>query len=248
MILRRPIRSELARRLETRALTYVAIEGPIGSGTTALATRLARELDGRLILDRASENPFLADFYRDPGRFAFKTQLFFTLSRWMQQETISQRDLFHPLVISDYLFVKDRLYASLTLDDRELALYEKLAGLLESEISRPDLVIYLQCDAVTLARRLKERGGEGAQRISDEYLVAVVEAYNYYFLHYEEAPLLILQGRDLDSILDERFVEELLGVLGEPQAGVRFWNPLDRSERVETEGDQPARDRPGEHR
>jgi len=229
MTLRPPIRSEVARRLETRALTYVAIEGSPGSGKTALATRLARELDGRLILDRASENPFLADFHRDSGRYAFKTQLFFTLSRWMQQETITQRDLFHPLVISDYLFVKDRIYASLTLDDRELALYEKLAGLMEEGISRPDLVIYIQCDAATLARRQRKRGAERERRLSDEYLVAVVEAYNYYFLHFEEAPLLILQGQDIDAILNERFVEDLLELLGEPHSGVRFWNPEVRS-------------------
>lgn len=228
MNLRRPIRSEVARRLESRALTYVAIEGPLSSGKTALATQLARKLEGQLILDRASENPFLGDFYRDPGRYAFKTQLFFTLSRYMQQETIAQRDLFHPLVISDYLFVKDRIYASLTLDDRELALYEKLAGLMEGEISRPDLVIYLQCDAATLGRRLRERRGDRSNRISDEYLVAVVEAYNYYFLHFEETPLLILQAEDIDLILDERVVNDLLEKLGEPHSGIRFWNPMAR--------------------
>ncbi|MFC1540155.1 deoxynucleoside kinase [Gemmatimonadota bacterium] len=229
MTLRQPIRSEVARRPETRALTYIAVEGAPGSGKTALAGSLARELEGQLVLDRASENPFLDDFRRDPGRYAFKTQLFFTLSRWMQQETIAQRDLFHPLVISDYLFVKDRIHASLTLDDRELALYEKLVGLMVEGISRPDLVIYLQCSATTLGERLKGRGGGRDRRLSDEYLVAVVEAYNYYFLHFEESPLLILQGHDIDAILDARFVEELLDLLAEPHSGIRFWNPMVRS-------------------
>lgn len=222
--MRRPIRNELASRAETRALTYLAIEGPAGSGKTALATLLARRLGGRLILDRASENPFLSDFYRDPQRYAFKAQLFFTLSRFMQQESINQRDLFHPLVIADYLFVKDRLYASLTLDDRELVLYEKLTGLMESEIPRPDLVIYLQCDADSLYARLLERRESPDRRLGREYLVAVVEAYNYYFLHFEAAPLLILNAGETDLLEDVSTVEDLLRELEKPHSGVTYFN------------------------
>ena len=112
MSVRQPIRSDLASRSETLGLSYLVVEGPAGSGKTALASRLARDLGGRLVLDRAEENPFLEDFFRDPKRFAFKTQLFFTFSRYMQQEVIAQQDLFHTLLVSDYPFIRDRIHAS----------------------------------------------------------------------------------------------------------------------------------------
>jgi len=224
--MRRPVRSEITSRAESLWLSYLAVEGPPGSGSTALATRLARAIGGRLVLDRARENPFLKDFLADPRRYAFKTQLFFTLSRIMQQqEAIVQRDLFQPTVVTDYLFARDRLYGSLTLDDRELALYEKLAGVIERDIHRPDLVVYLQYDSETLLRRLKDRSEEQWLRLGREYLVAVVEAYNYYFLHYEETPLLIINGQLDDPGRSDEALKRLVGELERTHAGVRYYNP-----------------------
>ncbi len=225
MTVRRPIRSDLASRAETRAISYLALEGPPGSGKTALATRLARELRGRLVLDQADENPFLTDFYRDPKRHALKAQLFITLSRYMQQQEIAQTDLFHEVVVSDYLFVKDRIYASLALDDRELALYDKLAGLMEQELARPDLVLYLQGDVESLMDRQAAGRETGSVGIGKEYMAALVEAYNYYFLHYEEAPLLVLNTRDMDPSRDVGFFDDLVGELHRPHSGLRYYNP-----------------------
>jgi len=222
--LRRPVRSELANRDETRALTYLVVEGPPGSGKTDLATRIARRLGGRLVLDRAPENPFLEQFYRDPRRFAFKTQLFFTLSRYMQQQEIAQLDLFSGPAVSDLLFARDRIYASLGLDDRELALYEKLAGLMAGEVPRPDLVVYLQCEVGDLEARLRERGGELHRLLGREYLVAVRDAYDYFFLHYEEAPLLVVGTRDAHPGRDDGALEILLDELERPQSGMRYLN------------------------
>jgi deoxyadenosine/deoxycytidine kinase len=224
--MRRPVRSEITSRAESLWLSYLVVEGPPGSGATALATRLARAIGGRLVLDRARENPFLKDFLTDPRRYAFKTQLFFTLSRIMQQqEAIVQRDLFQPTVVTDYLFARDRLYSSLTLDDRELALYEKLAGVIERDIHRPDLVVYLQYDSETLLSRLKDRSEEPWLRLGREYLVAVVEAYNYYFLHYEETPLLIINGRQDDPGRSDEALKRLVAELERTHAGVRYYNP-----------------------
>jgi deoxyadenosine/deoxycytidine kinase len=226
MSVRRPIRSDLASRRETRAITYLAIEGPPGVGKTALASLLGRRLGGRLMLDRAAENPFMEEFHRDPALFAFKTQIFLTLSRYVQQQEISQQDLFHSLVITDYLFVRDRIYASLTLDDRELALYEKLVGLMEPALEKPDLVIYLQSSADALIDRIESRNSRPRGSAGREFIVALVEAYNYYFLHYQEAPLLVVNTSDVDPAANEQALVDLLDELQRPQAGIRFYNPM----------------------
>ena len=223
--MRQPIRSDLASRSETRGLSYLVVEGPAGSGKTALASQLARNLGGRLILDRAEENPFLEDFFRDPKRFAFKTQLFFTLSRYMQQEVIAQQDLFHTLLVSDYLFVRDRIHASLTLDDRELILYQKLVGLIERDMPKPDLVIYLQFDADTLLDNLMERDGKLSVPINREYMISVVEAYNYYFLHFEEAPLLIINAKTTDPVSNPDAMADLIRELEKPHSGINYYSP-----------------------
>jgi len=127
-------------------LYSVAIEGVIGVGKTSLANLLGDRLDAKLVLEKFEENPFLTDFYRDPERYAFQTQLFFLLSRYRQQQETRQTDMFHKLVITDYMFEKDRLFASLNLDDNEITLYDSVANLLQRNVIPPDLVIYLQAD------------------------------------------------------------------------------------------------------
>jgi len=212
----------MSSRAETRQVTYLAIEGLPGSGATELAVRLARSLSARLVLDRARENPFLEEFLAAPRRAALKAQLFFTLSRYLQQQQIAQHDLFHRMVISDYLFARDRLYASLTLDDRELALYEKMIGVIGTSVPRPDLVVYLPVDATRLEQRLGPRGDTPYPGRGDQYLVALSEAYNYYFFHYEEAPLLIVPSGAGEPARDESLYAALLAELERPHVGVRF--------------------------
>ena len=114
-----------------RNLYYIAIEGPIGVGKTSLAELLSKELGARLVLEDFEDNPFLPDFYNDPERFGFQTQLFFLLQRYRQQQDLRQVDMFQKLLITDYMFVKDRLFASLNLDDKEMHLYDTVASLLE---------------------------------------------------------------------------------------------------------------------
>ena len=141
-----------------RNLYYIAIEGPIGVGKTSLAQLLSKELGARLVLEDFEDNPFLPDFYNDPERFGFQTQLFFLLQRYRQQQDLRQVDMFQKLLITDYMFVKDRLFASLNLGDKEMQLYDTVASLLERNIIRPDIVIYLQADTDVLMKNIEKRG------------------------------------------------------------------------------------------
>src|SRR5262247_943666 len=137
---------------------YIVVEGVIGVGKTSLARLLAERSQARLVLEEVEENPFLKDFYRDRERYAFQTQMHFLFSRFQQQRNLRQMELFSERMVADYLFQKDRIFASLTLSERELALYERLVGWLELEVLTPDVVVYLQANPDTLLRRIQKRG------------------------------------------------------------------------------------------
>jgi len=177
-----------------RNLYYIAIEGPIGVGKTSLVKLLAEKLEARTILEQFEENPFLTDFYDDPERFAFQTQLFFLLQRYQQQQELRQVDIFHNLLITDYMFVKDRLFASLNLNEKELPLYETVANLLERNVINPDLVIYLQADTDTLMKNIVKRKRSFEKNMSRDYIDALNQVYNEYFFRYQDTPLLIINS------------------------------------------------------
>ncbi|MGH7360958.1 MAG: deoxynucleoside kinase, partial [Candidatus Methylomirabilales bacterium] len=149
---------------------YIAVEGPIGVGKTSLAELLAQRLRARTLLELAEHNPFLKEFYTDMRRYAFQAQLYFLLNRYRQQQELVQSDLFRQRLVSDYLFAKDRIFAYVTLDDNELALYEKIAPILEVRVRKPDLVIYLQADVETLLRRIGQRGKLYEGQVDRQYL------------------------------------------------------------------------------
>jgi len=177
---------------------YIAIEGPIGVGKTTLATALADRLGGRVVLEAVEENPFLPGFYQDRRKHAFQAQLFFLLSRFQQQQELFQQDLFNQVTIADYLFAKDRIFASLTLDPNELALYERIWQVLGARVVKPDLVVYLQARPEVLASRVKKRGRDFERGVGVDYLEAVSRAYGDFFFHYEETPLLVVNTSDID--------------------------------------------------
>jgi deoxyadenosine/deoxycytidine kinase len=204
---------------------YIVVEGVIGVGKTSLAKLLAARTAARLNMEIVEENPFLARFYGDRAGFAFQTQIFFLLSRYRQQQKLFQSELFRDLVISDYLFAKDRIFANLNLSDDELALYDQLASILEPRILRPDLIIYLQARTEVLMERIRWRGRSFERDLSREYLDALNSAYNYYFHHYRESPLLVVNTNDLDFVNAPRDLELLFEQLTEPFEGVRFFAP-----------------------
>jgi deoxyadenosine/deoxycytidine kinase len=206
-------------------LYYVAIEGVIGVGKTSLANLLEERLNAKLVMEKFDENPFLADFYLDPERYAFQTQLFFLLSRYRQQQELRQTEVFHKLVISDYMFVKDRLFASLNLDDKEMSLYDSVAKILEKNILNPDLVIYLQAETPKLMERITLRGRDFEKNMSPDYIDALNQVYNEYFFRYQESPLLIINTNDIDFVHNAEDLEEVIRYIRQPVSGTKFFNP-----------------------
>ena len=193
-----------------RNLYYIAIEGPIGVGKTSLAQLLSKELGARLVLEDFEDNPFLPDFYNDPERFGFQTQLFFLLQRYRQQQDLRQVDMFQKLLITDYMFVKDRLFASLNLGDKEMQLYDTVASLLERNIIRPDIVIYLQADTDVLMKNIEKRGRNMEKNVTWEYIDALNQVYTEYFFRYQDTPLVIINTNNIDFVENENDLKEVI--------------------------------------
>jgi len=204
---------------------YVAVEGVIGVGKTSLAKRLAERFHANTVLEEVETNPFLSGFYGDRRAYAFQTQLFFLLSRFRQQQTMAQQDLFGQTMVTDYLFAKDRIFAYLNLDRNELSLYETLWKLLEQKAVRPDLVVYLQADLDTLMRRIRERGRSFEHGMSRDYLSELSEAYNHFFFHYTETPLLVVNVGSIDFVKREPDFDDLVAKICTPHPGTRYYVP-----------------------
>jgi deoxyadenosine/deoxycytidine kinase len=198
---------------------YIVIEGPIGVGKTSLARRLCASLGAQPVLEQAAENPFLAPFYRNRRAGALPAQLYFLLQRAQQLNELNQGDLFAPVRVADYLLDKDRLFARLTLDDEELALYEQLHARLSIEPPRPDLVVYLQAPVEVLLTRIRRRGIGYEQLIDRGYLERLNEAYAAFFHDFKGAPLLVVDAAAIDPISNEDDYQELLAVMRDTRQG-----------------------------
>lgn len=182
---------------------HIVVEGPIGVGKTSLAKRLAAQFGTTLVLEDPSGNPFLERFYRDGRRYALPTQLFFLFQRANQLRDLAQRDLFSEAITGDFLLEKDPLFARLTLDDDELALYQQIFDSLQPQAPIPDLVIYLQAQPDTLVERVRRRGIAMEADISEAYLRALGDSYSRFFHHYESSPLMIVNTEHLNPVDDD---------------------------------------------
>jgi len=205
---------------------YIAIEGAIGVGKTSLAKILANKFGWRLVQEEVGHNPFLERFYENPRKFAFQTQLFFLLSRYRQQRELAQGNLFEKGVVSDYVLAKDKIFALINLDDDEISLYDSIYRLLVPTVPRPDLVIYLQARPEVLLNRVRKRGVEYERNISLDYLKTLSDAYNEYFFHYNETPLLVVNTSEIDFVESPRDLEHLVREVKSAKRGTQHYIPL----------------------
>ncbi|MDQ3266027.1 MAG: deoxynucleoside kinase [Myxococcota bacterium] len=205
---------------------YIVVEGPIGVGKSSLTNILSERFKARKIMEVVEENPFLSSFYSDRAKFAFQTQMFFLLSRFKQQQDLFQRDLFSAVTVSDYLFAKDRIFATLTLDENELALYDRVYDALGTRVAKPDLVIYLQARQDVLLHRIKKRGREFERRFDPQYLEDLTRTYNDFFFHYSDTPLLVINTSDIDFVNNQDDLENLLSVIRKTKHGTHHYIPV----------------------
>jgi deoxyadenosine/deoxycytidine kinase len=193
---------------------YIVVEGPIGVGKTTLVRRLSERFNARTVLEIFEENPFLASFYDDPTRHAFQTEMFFLLSRYRQQEEFAQTDLFSSAHVSDYLFVKCRLFAGLTLNDHELALYDRMYNILTTQVAAPDVVVHLRAPVEVLLERIQMRGRDYEQKMDPAYLERLSALYHNYFAHYDDAPLVDVDASEVNYAQDDDALDELVERIG----------------------------------
>jgi deoxyguanosine kinase len=205
---------------------YIAVDGPIGVGKTAVVERLAERLDATTLLEEWGQNPFLKGFYDGAPGAAFQVELFFLLSRYRQQQELRQRSLFNQVTLADYVFEKSKLFAFLNLEDSELLIYEKLYALLAEGTPKPDLAVYLQAPTEVLMKRIRARGRPEEAHLSEDYLAEVNRAYNHYFFHYTQTPLLVVNTADVNFAKSDQDVDDLLRQVRSMGKGTQYYVPL----------------------
>jgi deoxyadenosine/deoxycytidine kinase len=214
-------------------VNYLCIEGVIGVGKTSLCGLLEQQLGARMVLEEIEDNPFLPKFYADRRAHAFQTQLWFLLSRYRQLSTsITQQDLFHSVTVSDYMFAKDSIFASMNLEDDEFALYGNISRALEVTIPQPDLVVYLQASTDTLLKRIEKRGRSYEVDIDAAYIDDLNGAYNNFFHCYDASPLLVINTNEVDFVDDTRDFFEIVERIVHAEGGTNIYNPMSAKDRM----------------
>jgi deoxyadenosine/deoxycytidine kinase len=204
---------------------YIAVEGVIGVGKTTFAQMLAQRIEADLLNEEVFENPFLVDYYKNRTRYALSCQLYFLISRFQQQQQLMVRDLFAQRIVADYLYAKDAIFASVVLSERELTLYNKIAPALARDIPKPDLVIYLQAGTQTLLSRIKKRNFAFEKPIDHDYLEMLNQAYDYFFFHYSDTPLLVVKTDEIDFVNTPEHFDDLIEQIHKPISGKKYYVP-----------------------
>jgi deoxyguanosine kinase len=207
---------------------YIVIEGPLGVGKTSLAVKLAEKINGQTLLENTEDNPFLDKFYQNPKRYGFQIQMFFLLRRYQHSMEINQRGLFKRVIVSDYLFDKDRIFARTNLEDNEFWLYEQLFQLLKKRISPPDLVIFLQAKTEILMERIRKRDMEYERAINFRYLDEINQAFNEFFFHYSDAPMLVVNASNIDFVNIPEDFEDLVNEIKKIRSGTQYYVPVSK--------------------
>ena len=210
-----------------KSIRYLAVEGVLGVGKSTLVKYLSKSTQCQPLLESYADNPFLDSFYKNREAYAFQTQIFFLLSRYNQiKETFHQQDLFHPQIISDYMFLKDRIFASINLNENEMAIYNKICSLLEKDLPQPDYIVYLQASTEVLMERIAMRDRPYERNIDEKYLDALNECYNSFFMHYSETPVLIVNTNEMDFVKSAEDYQFLLENICRIPGGRNFLSPM----------------------
>lgn len=207
---------------------YIVVEGPLGVGKTSLAMMLSEKMGGQALLEDVEENPFLVNFYQDPRKYAFQTQVFFLLRRYNLTAELAQIDLFSRVTVSDFLFDKDRIFARTNLEDDAYWLYEQLFQILRKRIMPPDLVIFLQAKTDVLVDRIRRRNKKYERAISHKYLDRINQAFNEFFFHYTDSPLLVVNASEIDFVRNPGEFEDLMAHIQAMKSGTQYYVPMSR--------------------
>lgn len=203
---------------------YIAVEGVIGVGKTTLTTLLAKDYNAKAILEDVDGNPFLPNFYEDPERYAFPTQIFFLLSRYNELRNLTTRELFTKRIVADYIFDKDKIFAYINLDQKERTLYDKVYNLLYKDIITPNFIIYLQANLDTIMERIKKRGRNYEKGISEDYIRLLIQSYNEYFFHIERCPVLIINANEVDFLNNPAHFKLLKEEIKKIKSGINYFS------------------------